>query len=321
MIVKILYQKKPGAGFPGVTYNTSKVDHNKGELMQVRNFGALQALANLRPQDYINYLQSISALNTHVRKPQFHAAISGKGKLYHKQDLTRIAEAWLKEMGYGHQPYLVVYHKDTSNNHVHVVSARVARDGTKINSAFEKIRSLKAMNKVLGYDYALSYRFSTRAQFFMLLEQAGYPGLDPDEKKLQEKLNAFRPDSLEKGRLKQLLMDARSDPEKVARLNNDHQVELVFHAAEGKKPYGYTIIDHQQKVVYKGSEVLSLKELFGTNAGDQFHNNTTDLSSKNKFEETVTTHIQSVWIADDVDDQQIHGMRRKRQRKARTNTR
>jgi len=32
-------------------------------------------------------------------------------------------------------------------------------------------------------------------------------------------------------------------------------------------------------------------------------------------------YIQSISISDDVDDQQIHGMRRRRQKKARTNTR
>jgi hypothetical protein len=32
-------------------------------------------------------------------------------------------------------------------------------------------------------------------------------------------------------------------------------------------------------------------------------------------------YIKSIWIADDVDDQQVHGRRRKRQKKARTNTR
>src|SRR5476649_2786039 len=149
MIVKILPAKPT---FSGVNYNTNKVDRNKGELMKVANFGPLQGLGKLRPQDYVNYLKMVSAQNKNISKPQFHAVISAKGKSYDKHALTKIAVAWLKEMGYSSQPYLIVYHKDTDNNHVHMVSTRVDRDGIKIPSDFEHRRAVKNINKVLGYD-------------------------------------------------------------------------------------------------------------------------------------------------------------------------
>ena len=37
-------------------------------------------------------------------------------------------------------------------------------------------------------------------------------------------------------------------------------IDLVFHGSKDK-PYGYTIIDHKTKTVFKGSEVLKLSEL------------------------------------------------------------
>ena len=41
MIVKIL---SSSASFDGVSYNTGKINKGKGELMKVKNFGALQGL-------------------------------------------------------------------------------------------------------------------------------------------------------------------------------------------------------------------------------------------------------------------------------------
>jgi hypothetical protein len=322
MIIKLLYLKKSGAHFPGVRYNTNKVDRNKGELMKVANFGALQGLANLRPQDYINYLKAIAALNTNVRKPQFHAVISGKGKQYDKERLTKIAENWLREMGYGDQPYLIIHHKDTENNHVHLVSCRVDKQGHKIDSAYEKIRSQKSMSKVLGYDYALSYNFSTRSQFFMLLEQAGYLGLDPDEKKLAAKIAAYEPNAKRTQTLKDALLSTKDDTDFIRSLKEKYGVELLFHATENKTPYGYTIIDHHHKSVFKGSEVLPLKQLLNpVQLKEQSANQTTAGKAESGPNQFQHVHIQSIWIADDVDDQQVHGMRRRRQKKARTNTR
>jgi hypothetical protein len=91
MIVKFIYTKGPNGHFPAVAYNTGKMDRNKGELMKVANFGPLQGLGILRPQDYKNYLKMVSATNKAVKKPQLHVAISAGGRSYSKQELTEIA--------------------------------------------------------------------------------------------------------------------------------------------------------------------------------------------------------------------------------------
>lgn len=314
MLVKIF---KPQAAFSGVNYNTGKIDRNKGELMKVANFGPLQTFGHLKPQDYINYLGALASLNKNVKLPQFHAVISAKGKSYDKITLTAIAEAWLKEMGYGHQPYLVVFHKDTANNHVHMVSARVDRTGNKINSAYEYIRAQNSISKVLGYDFAMEYRFSTRAQLMMVLESKGYLGTDPDEAKVQEKISHYVPDKKRIAELAQLFRLHKNQPGFRELMKEAYGIDLVFHQAAGKQPYGYSIIDHHGKQVFKGSEVMALKELirpFETQPVETATETTAD-----KY--TPSVQIRSIAIVDDVDDQQIHGVRRRRQKKARTNTR
>jgi len=179
MIVKIL---SSSATFAGVRYNHEKMQSGKGELLKVRNFGSLMGLAKIGPQDYINYLKAVSAVNKRITKPQFHAVISAKGKSVSKDELLGTAEKWLVEMGYAENPYLVIFHKDTENNHVHIVSTRVDKNGRKISSAFEKLRSVRGLSNVMQLEKAdiakldklLGYNFSTRAQVRTLLERSGF---------------------------------------------------------------------------------------------------------------------------------------------------
>lgn len=110
--------------------------------------------------------------------------ISCKGQQHSKEALTAIAETYLKEMGYGENPYLIIFHKDTENNHVHMVSTRIRADGKKVNDSFENKRSIAIIAQIMKasikqefsqqIDKAFSYNLSTEAQFRLLLEKQGY---------------------------------------------------------------------------------------------------------------------------------------------------
>ena len=304
MIVHIL---PSASGFPAVNYNTKKVDRNKGELMKVSNFGALQGLQQLRPEDYKIHLRMLAATNKHVRRPQFHAVISVKGKESDKHVLTEVAEKWLAAMGYGKQPYLVIFHKDTNNNHVHVVTSRVDHAGKKISDRFEKIRAVQQLNIILGIDVkhnvasdiasALTYRFATKAQFMMILESRGYMLKEADDKMLvikfgkqqgeielkdiDEKLQNYRPESERKNQIKAFFHKYAAIHSTVlfkgpsgyssdfsALLKEKFGINLLFDASGDKPPYGYTVIDHSGKQVFKGGEVMPLKELLDARLTD-----------------------------------------------------
>jgi hypothetical protein len=308
MIVRFL---SSSASFHGVEYNTDKIEKGLGELMKVSGFGALQGLSAIRPEDYKNELKAISALNKRVKSPQFHVAISAPGKTHDRHQLTAVAEEWLKLMGYAEQPYLIIFHQDTANNHVHVVSTRITKEGRTINKDFEHIRGIRNLNKVMGVDEkqdvtahiekALAFRYATIAQFKMILENQGYVlkeaegslqvikfGTKLAELSIAEidgRLNNEKPDRARTARIRALLIkyakiyDSTLNPESIplpgrygkptgnytselaAYLKEKHGLVLIFHAAENKLPYGYSVIDNSGKAVFKGSEIMALKDM------------------------------------------------------------
>ncbi|WP_073335424.1 relaxase/mobilization nuclease domain-containing protein [Chryseobacterium carnipullorum] len=182
MIVKIM--NPAGSDFPGVNYNDKKIDKGKGELMMMKNFPSF-INENSDKQQVRDYLKAISAGNKRVIKPQFHATISTKFREHSKEELTKIADDFMDALGYGKQPFIVAFHNDTENNHIHIVTTRVDKQtGKKINDSYEKLKAQKALANTLEKLYGikseevlnklLKYKMSSLNQFETLLNRNGY---------------------------------------------------------------------------------------------------------------------------------------------------
>lgn len=186
MIVKIL--SSASNDFHGVKYNEKKIDSGAGELIGMKNFP--NYINEEKSQETVrDYLKSVSNnsknKNKIVKNPQFHATISTKFQEHSKEELGAIAENFMQEMGYGNQPYIVVFHGDTENNHIHIVSTRVDKDtGRKINDSYERLKSQRALQKAMkevlgeGQDKVLEeltkYKISSFNQLALVLERSGY---------------------------------------------------------------------------------------------------------------------------------------------------
>jgi len=153
MIVKML--GSASSNFHGVQYNDKKVEKGTGELMTMKNFPSF--INEDSSQEQVrDYFKSVSK-SEKVKKPQFHAVISTKFQEHSKEELTKVAENFMQEMGYENQPFIVVFHNDTENNHVHIVSTRVDKSsGKKINDSYEKLKSQKALASVMEKLYGIS---------------------------------------------------------------------------------------------------------------------------------------------------------------------
>jgi len=319
MIVKIL--GSASSNFHGVQYNDKKVEKGTGELMLMKNFPSF-INENSSQEEVRNYLKSISK-NEKVKKPQFHAVISTKFQQHNKEELARVAEDFMQEMGYGNQPFIVVFHNDTENNHVHIVSTRVDKStGKKINDSYEKLKAQKTMMNIKERIYGknneeiinklLTYNISSLKQLEILMERNGFKLVKNknDENALDILKNGVREKTINGNQLvfsnvkndnraKQIkailnkykevysnkvfkVEDRRAQksmlPEEKQKENwkpkiefeNELQkklrevfgIDVVFHHKDELHPFGYSLIDHKTEIIYKGSEILKMNDLF-----------------------------------------------------------
>jgi Relaxase/Mobilisation nuclease domain len=303
MIAKIM---KPSPSFQAVYYNEHKISEQKAQLMVAANFnqsGEIRGVGEMTKRDYIAYFTALSQTNERVKNRQFHAVISAKGQSHTAEELTAIAEEYLYRMGYGTNPYLIYFHQDTDNNHVHLVSSRVNTEGVKVNDSFEKRESLRQIQNIMertpkeelsGIAIAtrlLDYDFTTEGQLKTLIESMGYQTekdgnsdwhilkvkdgqsrkvAQIEESKIKSKIEVSQitkeKDKREKRiqQLKAILTKYKDTKEGLDYIKEKMGIELVFHKSpDHDKPFGYTIIDHAEKRVLKGSEVIKLKTLLG----------------------------------------------------------
>lgn len=165
---------------------------------------------------------------------------------------------------------------------------------------------------------ALSYRYTSKAQFCAIMESLGYECKDDNEKPvvhlyrngeelgtiraqliMQNALRENKPDNRRRQQLRAILQKYRNlsanKEELAAHMRHKFGISLFF-VGNADSPYGYIVVDHKNKSVFKGGEFLSIKELL------QFEDATTRFA---KIEQTIdrlladnpkltTTHINRV---------------------------
>jgi hypothetical protein len=289
MIAKIL---KATSGFSGVMYSELKINEGKASFCGAYNFpfDEMSAL----PDEYVNYLEQYAKTSKRdIKNCQFHAVISTKGKEHSKEFLTAISQKWMQKMGYAEQPYLIYFHGDTENNHVHIVSCRINDKGQRINPYMEGRRAGMAIRELMNEnleakaktdiaDIMSNYNFSTIAQFRLALERRGWKTTEKDNKinvikvvtqgsitvdEVKSKIQTYQSNEARKKQLRAILNKYKGLPtEQLLKFMRDNfGVDIVFHVGRGHtQPYGYTVIDHNKKQIFKGSEIMPLEVLINS---------------------------------------------------------
>lgn len=281
--------------FSGVDYNLSKVNKNGAELLLAENFDGLKHISSPSISDYTAYLKAWSDRNDRAKKTQFHVSISCRGNENSKEEILAVAREWMKEMGYEGVPALYIFHKDTDNNHLHIVSSRIDPQGHKVNDSNERWRGRAILKQLEGVtkdqeikrdiEDILGYKVESRHQLKLLMELRNYKVIEDGDGwkilKYGKDVGSIDNNTIDKAigqglgadekrykRIKQLnaILNKYKGRGSISEIQTTmHRlfgVQLHFFREKGF-PYGYVIIDHKEKTVYKGSQVMKLKDLLG----------------------------------------------------------
>jgi hypothetical protein len=145
MIAKI---GRSGNLYGALAYNQLKVENENGQILfgnkMIETPSGHYSVAKLA-QSFAPYLIA----NRNTEKHTLHISLNPDPKDKVSDDRYKeMAEAYMQEMGYGQQPYVVFKHTDIDRSHIHIVSVCVDEQGKKISDKFEKRRSMNVCREL-----------------------------------------------------------------------------------------------------------------------------------------------------------------------------
>lgn len=114
-------------------YNENKVKEGVAECIGEGNYPMEVNAMSFAMK--LNCLVHQTELNMNVTRNSVHISLnfdtseSGMEKLV----LVNIANEYMEKIGFGQQPYLIYQHYDAGHPHIHIVSVKVRRDGSRID--------------------------------------------------------------------------------------------------------------------------------------------------------------------------------------------
>ncbi|KQB98686.1 conjugal transfer protein MobB [Pedobacter sp. Hv1] len=134
--------------YGALAYNQLKVENENGRILfankMIETASGHYTVAQLA-QSFAPYLIA----NRNTEKHTLHISLNPDPNDKVSDDKFReMAELYMKEMGYGEQPFVVFKHTDIDRSHIHIVSVCVDEQGKKISDKFEKIRSMNVCREL-----------------------------------------------------------------------------------------------------------------------------------------------------------------------------
>lgn len=182
-------------------------------------------------KELITQFNEVRRLNQNLSKPVQHVTISlAKGEQLDKARLVSIAEDCAEDLGFEKNQYIVIAHRDTGHQHIHIVANRVSFDGKTVKDN-HNYRKMAVYCRKMEEKHGLKKVLSPRR--YLSKDERHLPRTDQRKEKLRQDL-------------KKCLAISKNYSE------FEQQIKKLGYQVY--KARGIAFVD-QQKVRVKGSEV------------------------------------------------------------------
>lgn len=144
------------SAFGVLKYNFDKVEAEKATVLLTNN---IYVLNNKGDPDVGQIIQNFETYLCKKKRGTdqtvFHVSLNPHpDDCLNDEQLKKIAQEYMKRLGYNEQPYIIFKHSDIDREHIHIVSLRINAEGKKINDSFEHQHS-KQITESLEKKYGL----------------------------------------------------------------------------------------------------------------------------------------------------------------------
>lgn len=138
-----------------LNYNENKVADQKAVCLYAGNYPVDSDKLSFRMKQ--SYFQRQMELNTNVSRNSLHISLNfdPSENALGNDRMTEIARAYMQELGFGQQPYLVYRHFDAGHPHLHLITTNIRHDGSRIDLHHLAIRKSEPARKKLELDFGL----------------------------------------------------------------------------------------------------------------------------------------------------------------------
>ncbi len=237
--------------------------------------------------------------------------------------MVMLAKEYLQKMKIQDTQYLIVKHRDKEHPHIHIVYNRVSNNGKTISDNFQKQRNVQVA-KELTLKHGL-YLAPGKGR----VNRLQLKGEDKIKYELFDAIKAASKKVKNINELKQVLAKQRivthlkykSGTTEVQGISFS-KGEYKFKGSEIDRSLSYAKLSHAIEALQEPQEKIladQLREILNSN--EQSGELEISYLKQAQIFGTDLSGSLSVEIADDVDDEAIHGRNRHRKKQARTNTR
>ena len=127
--------------YGAIRYNGEKLNKEKGRMLdtnKIYNDGSGAVDIRRVYEDFMRWMPA----NTKTMKPMMHISLNPHpDDRLSDTDYTSLAHEYMRRMGFGDMPYIVVKHTDIDRHHIHIVALRVGTDGKAVSDRNNFYRS------------------------------------------------------------------------------------------------------------------------------------------------------------------------------------